>query len=477
MRPMTAFQSPSSGLMTSTGPVQSPPGQQSARCYTPTPEPNRVAADAVTVVSLGRTDTTATSRSYDTLGSRSDANIAPHSAPAARRHVDSPAKPPVPVVTPTAAMVALAPGPPVVSLAPIVGSPIANDLDRYEMQRKVGEGTYGEVYLGIERSTRDRVAVKKLKVLEQLEGLPVTTVREIIMLRTLPKLRGSAHFARLRDVVISPNFRDLLLVFDFVEHSLYGLMVEGIPFTDSDHRCLFRQILKGLEVLHDANIVHRDLKPNNVLVDSEGVVKLCDFGLAFSTTAMRQRVTPRLVALAYRPPEMLVEGLKTYSATIDIWSFGCMLAQVYLGGAPPFMRSMTAAATSDHEQLALMADAFRTTPNHIAKLLGLSLKGIEPLPPGEPLPSDQQLAASLERHLTNMARAYKRPPIPRPVTAVICAAMTVAPDRRPTAKALLEGSPWFANAVVAETVERAMLARKIREAVGDRYCHTGKRGQ
>jgi serine/threonine protein kinase len=334
-----------------------------------------------------------------------------------------------------------------VSLAAVAPYTIADGMQRYRVERKVGEGTYGEVYLGVEKATGEPVAIKKLKVLEQLEGLPITTLREISVLRSLPKLQASdVHFARLRDVAMAPDFHELHLVFDFVEHSFHGLMVQGVPFTDSDYRCVFRQVLRGLTLLHGANIVHRDIKPNNILVGRDGVVKLCDFGLAFSTTSNRQRVTPRLVALAYRPPEMLLEA-RSYSESVDIWSVGCMLAQAYLEGAPPFMRNQREAASSEQEQLALVTQAYRVNVATLASLLKLRVPGVEPLPEHVAPLSDAQLRRNLEAHLLNMARERKKAALPRPVMDVICRCLTLDPARRPSARELftrflsLESSP------------------------------------
>ena len=244
-------------------------------------------------------------------------------------------------------------GPPIVPLTKVKVPVLKDELSKYDVQRKVGEGTYGEVYLARERQSGLPVAIKKLKVLEQMEGLPNTTLREITILQSLKAFNECKHFAALREVVMAPDYRSLHLVFEFVEHSLYGLMAQGMRFTEADYRCVFRQVLRGLAVLHEAHIVHRDIKPNNILVDNAGNVKLCDFGLAFSTTAGRNRITPRLVALAYRPPEMLLNA-SSYSSSVDIWSVGCMLAQVYLGGSPPFMRSASQPADSEVEQLALV---------------------------------------------------------------------------------------------------------------------------
>eukprot|EP00966_Prymnesium_polylepis_P086177 1994698-Prymnesium_polylepis.1 len=87
-----------------------------------------------------------------------------------------------------------------------------------------------------------------------------------------------------------------------------------------------RQVLEGLAYIHDAGVIHRDLKPQNILVDAEGIAKLADFGLARMCPLRGTTLTPQLVTRWYRAPEILL-GETRYAAPVDMWSFGCVLAE------------------------------------------------------------------------------------------------------------------------------------------------------
>ena len=136
------------------------------------------------------------------------------------------------------------------------------------------------------------------------------------------------------DVVYERPYRSsgksptIYLCLDLMDTDLAALVHEpDYQFTPWRLQKIAKQILEGLEYLHDRNIAHRDLKPQNVLMNKEGIVKVADFGLA---KKLRKISTLNVVSLWYRAPELLL-GLKNYSPNIDIWSLGCMLAEFILG--------------------------------------------------------------------------------------------------------------------------------------------------
>lgn len=91
------------------------------------------------------------------------------------------------------------------------------------------------------------------------------------------------------------------------------------------------QILSGLEHCHKLHVLHRDIKGSNLLIDSEGVLKIADFGLAsFFDPNKKQPMTSRVVTLWYRPPELLL-GATEYGVGVDLWSAGCILAELFAG--------------------------------------------------------------------------------------------------------------------------------------------------
>ena len=121
------------------------------------------------------------------------------------------------------------------------------------------------------------------------------------------------------------------LVFDYMDHDFAGLHRLKSHFTLPQLKCVFRQILEGVRYLHENKIVHRDLKSANILLNNKGEVKLADFGLARMLSNLQNpRYTHRVVTLWYRAPELLL-GMTNYSLQIDMWSIGCIFAELATG--------------------------------------------------------------------------------------------------------------------------------------------------
>ncbi|EKF30949.1 protein kinase, putative [Trypanosoma cruzi marinkellei] len=220
---------------------------------------------------------------------------------------------------------------------------------KYEMRTKISEGTYGEVYMGRCRATGESVALKRLKVLHGLDGFPITSLREVIALRHINNARENAatsdgnrdtkkdpieEVISLRDVLLSRNHHDIYLVFPYSSCSVAGLLQRRFPFTEREIAYVFKKLLQALMKLHAMGIIHRDVKADNVLIHHDGRVQLGDFGLCVFEGSGRRALTPSLINLSYRPPEMLL-GITSYDVKVDIWSVGCFLAQMYLR-TPPF---------------------------------------------------------------------------------------------------------------------------------------------
>jgi len=203
-------------------------------------------------------------------------------------------------------------------------------MDRYTPLGKIGEGTYGVVFKAADWRTGDIMALKRIRLSTEEEGIPSTAIREVSILRQL----DHPNIVRLLDVVHAP--RRLTLVFEYVHQDLKSIIdacgADGLePFIVKSF--LF-QLLQGLAYCHRNRILHRDMKPQNVLVDQDGNVKIADFGLARLFGAMPHAYTPEVVTLWYREPDVLC-GSTNYGPAIDVWAIGCIFAEM-VNGRPLF---------------------------------------------------------------------------------------------------------------------------------------------
>lgn len=340
---------------------------------------------------------------------------------------------------------------PVIQFSSLLQHPFAED--RYEVKKKISEGTYGEVYLAEERfSPFTCVALKRLKRLNGLDGFPLPSLREVTALQHIEGQRkkmlntmlntlisnamgasgdpsptrgafqeegtatgpphcptsmmtttvttpfGGPHptlvrkaeeklaqillddedkdplpnIIHLREVLLSStpasSSCDICLVFDFVDHSLAGLLggTGGggrYRFEIEEIAYIFRRLLVALSRLHAMGIIHRDIKADNLLLSKDGRVFLADFGLCVFYSRSRQgssherrgdseaeerNLTPSMINIQYRPPEMLLG--KVYDEKVDIWTLGCFLAQIFLGH-PPFFQLPSLPSSSSSKGL------------------------------------------------------------------------------------------------------------------------------
>ncbi|KXS18464.1 Pkinase-domain-containing protein [Gonapodya prolifera JEL478] len=200
------------------------------------------------------------------------------------------------------------------------------DRERYQKQDKLGEGTYATVFRGKNKQTGDIVALKEIH-LDSEEGAPSTAIREISLMKEL----RHPNIVRLYDVIHSE--RTLTLVFEHMDQDLKKYMdTHGNGGALDPFLCkhfLF-QILKGIAFCHDNRVLHRDLKPQNLLINGRGELKLADFGLARAFGIPVNTFSNEVVTLWYRAPDVLL-GSRNYSTSIDMWSVGCIMAEMYSG--------------------------------------------------------------------------------------------------------------------------------------------------
>ncbi|MED6108698.1 hypothetical protein PIB30_026541 [Stylosanthes scabra] len=159
----------------------------------------------------------------------------------------------------------------------------------FEMIKKINEGTYGVVYKAKDKKMGEIVALKKVKMNLDKEGFPLTSLREM-------------------NILLSFNHPSIVDVKEVVVDDFDGVFM-------------------GVDYLHDNWVLHRDLKTSNILLNNKGELKICDFGLSRQYGSPLKPYTPLVVTLRYRAPELLL-GTKEYSTAIDMWSVGCIMAEL-----------------------------------------------------------------------------------------------------------------------------------------------------
>eukprot|EP00871_Galdieria_phlegrea_P001289 jgi/Galph1/2160/GphlegSOOS_G834.1 len=196
-------------------------------------------------------------------------------------------------------------------------------VDNYERLNFIDEGTYGRVFRGRDIHTNEIFALKEIKLDNEFEGFPLTSLRELSILVSLKH----PNVINVREVVVGSNLNKIYMVMEYAEHDMKNILERmKHPFSQAEIKSLLRQLLSGVAYLHDNWVLHRDLKTSNLLLNSEGVLKICDFGLARLYSDPLKPYTQPVVTLWYRAPELLL-GAKTYTPAIDIWSIGCIFAE------------------------------------------------------------------------------------------------------------------------------------------------------
>jgi serine/threonine protein kinase len=220
-------------------------------------------------------------------------------------------------------------------------------LEGYQRTDLIGQGAYGIVYRGTRNATGETVAIKRIPFADSTPegGVPCNVIREISLLREL----DHPNVVKLLDIIqtqgggtngSSTGSAGLYLVFEYVAHDLKTFMDQNQTSEDISERVglpplttktFMKQILAGVGYCHTYRILHRDLKPHNLLISADGQhVKLADFGLARLSAIPNGPYTFEVVTLWYRAPELLL-GANRYSTSVDVWSIGCIFAEMATG--------------------------------------------------------------------------------------------------------------------------------------------------
>jgi len=194
-------------------------------------------------------------------------------------------------------------------------------MERYQVTKLLGNGTYGSVSRGVVKTSGEVVAIKKMKK-------KFFSWEECLELREIKVLRKVTHpnIVKLKEVIRAQD--ELHLIFEYCEKNLVELMQERTsPLPEPQIQEIITQILRGLTALHKAGFFHRDMKPDNVLV-SNSTYKIADFGLAREIRS-QPPYTEYVSTRWYRAPEILLHSLR-YSTQVDLFAVGCIMAELYL---------------------------------------------------------------------------------------------------------------------------------------------------
>jgi len=263
----------------------------------------------------------------------------------------------------------------------------------YQIIRLVGQGTFGKVYEAVDDQKR-RIAIKRVE-----SGNFISREVDILKMVNHPNcIKLLDVFYTYPDEDESPDKSWQNMVFDFYPNSLSSFLKQRKPSTRLT-KILFYQLCLGLSYIHGKRICHRDLTPNNVLISHKGEVKIADFGSAKQLDLDHVSMS-YICSRYYRAPELLL-GAANYTTKIDVWSAGCILAEMLMG-KPIFAGSDT---QDQFVKIVLvlgtptMSDLWAMKKNYKQNL---RFPKIEPLYFGDILPmdvDDNDIAANLLTHM------------------------------------------------------------------------------
>lgn len=200
------------------------------------------------------------------------------------------------------------------------------DISNYKITQRMGRGKYSEVFEG-KSNNGQKIVIKVLKPVKLSK-----INREVLILKHL----SHKNIIPLLDVVFDSDSETYSLIFDFIKHEDSNIAFEKLSL--GNIRFYTKQIMEGLQYAHSKGIIHRDIKPQNMIIDSnKKILKILDWGLAeFYLPECEYSV--RVASKYYKSPELLV-GYPYYDYSLDIWSFGCVLAELLFKKRPFFYGS------------------------------------------------------------------------------------------------------------------------------------------
>lgn len=299
-------------------------------------------------------------------------------------------------------------------------------VDNYEKLNRISEGTYGVVYRARDRETGEICALKKVKLEKERDGFPLTSIREINILLSL----NHPHIVNVSEVVVGPSLDAVFMVMEYCDHDLKAVMEERMtqPFSIAEVKTLMLQLLSGMAYLHDNWVLHRDLKTSNILYTNRGELKLCDFGLARQYGSPLAPYTHMVVTLWYRAPELLL-GQRKYSTAVDVWSIGCIMAEL-LSKEPLFP------GKSEIDQLQLILKTMGSPTED-------SWPGVSKLPHAKKFNLGKHPAGTLRQRFPAPGLGFDgRPSLSEQGFHLLSSLLELCPERRMSCEEA-QDHPWF----------------------------------
>ncbi|XP_027358444.1 mitogen-activated protein kinase 9 [Abrus precatorius] len=272
------------------------------------------------------------------------------------------------------------------------------EASRYEVQEVIGKGSYGVVCSANDTHTGEKVAIKKINDVFEHVSDATRILREIKLLRLL----RHPDIVEIKHIMLPPSrreFKDVYVVFELMESDLHQVIKANDDLTPEHYQFFLYQLLRGLKFIHTANVFHRDLKPKNILANADCRLKICDFGLArvsFNEAPSAIFWTDYVATRWYRAPELCGSFFSKYTPAIDIWSIGCIYAEM-LSGKPLFPGKNVV------HQLDLITDLLGTPPaetiskirNEKARRYLSSMRKKQPVPFSKKFPNADSSALHL----------------------------------------------------------------------------------
>lgn len=338
------------------------------------------------------------------------------------------------------------------------------EASQYQIQEVVGKGSYGIVGAAIDTHTGERVAIKKINNVFEHVSDATRILREIKLLRLLKH----PDIVEIKHIMLPPcrrEFKDIYVVFELMESDLHQVIKANDDLTPDHYQFFLYQLLRALKFIHTANVFHRDLKPKNILANADCKLKICDFGLArasFNDAPSAIFWTDYVATRWYRAPELCGSFFSKYTPAIDMWSIGCIFAEL-LTGKPLFPGKNVV------QQLDFMTDLLGTpSPECIARIRNekarryLSMMGKKlPVPFSQKFPNVDPLALNLLQRL--LAFDFKDRPTAEEALAHPYFLGLANKDREPSTQPISKLEFEFERRKLTKDDARELIYREILE--------------